>query len=168
MRFIVFIISSIICNQIFSQLTCEKIMATGVKYQATAFKHGRGKLLMTDTAITNRMQLKVFELKKVSELNEEEKAELAKYKIKFNESDTVMFYDWDILHNGKVGYFGKAVAKVRILCEDSMMYTQKYLLRKGEEKYVPNQFKIVRMNATDFILNDRIHPYMNINYYFKQ
>jgi hypothetical protein len=143
-------------------------MATGVKYTATSFKHGKGKLLTTDSAITNRMQMKTFDLKKVRELSAGEKEELSKYKIKFNETDTVMFYDWDIIHEGKVAYFGKAVAKVRIICADSMIYTYKYLLNKETVKYVPNQFKIIRMNENNFIINDRFHPYMNINYYFRK
>lgn len=153
---------------VYAQITCDGLMATGVKYTATSFKHGKGKLMTTDSAITNRMQQKTFDLKKVSELNAEEKAELSKYKIKFNETDTVMFYDWDIIHEGKVGCFGKAVAKVRIICADSMIYTYKYLLNKETEKYVPNQFKIIRMNENNFIINDRFHPYMNINYYFRK
>lgn len=155
-------------NRITAQLNCNSISSPGTSYTATAFKHGKGKLLPTDTAITNRIQQKSFELKIVNTLSAAEKNELANYKIKFNETDTVMFYDWDIIHNGKIGYFGRAVAKVRILCADSMIYTQKYLLRPGETKYVPNQFKIIRMNQNDFIINDRIHPYMNINYYFKK
>ena len=151
-----------------SQLNCNQISTPGVVFKATAFKHGKGKLLPTDSAITNQMQHKTFELKTVNALSATEKEELAKYKIKFNETDTVMFYDWDIIHNGKVGYFGRAVAKVRFHCADSMMYTQTYLLTKDEGKYVPNQFKVIRMNQSDFILNDRMHPYMNINYYFKK
>ena len=150
------------------QINCEAIRAPGTSYQAVNFKHGKGKLLPTDSAITNQMKQKIFELKLVSNLSPAEKDELAKYKIKFNETDTIMFYDWDILHNGKVGYFGPAVARVRFTCTDSMFYTQKYLLKKDEAKYVPNQFKIIRMNESDFIINDRIHPYMNINYYFKK
>ncbi len=157
-----------ICLDAKAQLNCSIISTTGTAYHATAFKHGKGKLLPTDTAITNHIQQRTFELKTVNALTESEKNELIKYKIKLNESDTVMFYDWDIIHNGKIGYFGKAVAKVRILCGDSMIYTQKYLLKEAETKYVPNQFKIIRMNQNDFILNDRIHPYMNINYYFKK
>lgn len=151
-----------------AQLSCDALMVTGIKYTATSFKHGKGKLMTTDTAITNKMQLKNFCLRKVSELSAEEKSEISKYKIKFNETDTVMFSDWDIIHEGKVGYFGKAVAKVRIICADSMIYTYKYLLNKDMEKYVPNQFKIIRLNENNFIINDRFHPYMNINYYFRK
>lgn len=163
--FVLFICLSCIC---YAQITCNTIQSIGTKYSATAFKHGKGKLLPTDSAITQPMQQKTFELKKVSELSAEEKAELAKYKIKLNESDTVMFYDWDIIHNGKVGYFGPAVASVRFSCADSMIYTRKFLLNKETDKHVPNQFKIIRMNQSDFILNDRMHPYMNVNYYFKK
>lgn len=151
-----------------SQVNCETIRTPGTSYRAVNFKHGKGKLLPTDSAITSPMKQKIFELKLVSNLSAEERETLAKYKIKFNDTDTIMFYDWDILHNGKVGYFGPAVARVRFTCADSMFYTQKYLLKKDETKYVPNQFKIIRMNESDFIINDRIHPYMNINYYFKK
>lgn len=169
MRNRIFILFSfLVCASLNAQLSCEGLMVTGIKYTATSFKHGKGKLMTTDTAITNKMQLKEFMLKKVSELNAEEKAEISKYKIKFNETDTVMFYDWDIIHEGKLGYFGKAVAKVRIICADSMMYTYKYLLNKNAEKYVPNQFKIIRLNENNFIINDRYHPYLNINYYFRK
>lgn len=168
MKYICRLFCFLFCGLLNAQLTCEGIMATGVKYTATSFKHGRGKLMTTDSAITNRMQIKTFCLKKISELNAEEKAEIDKYKIKFNQSDTVMFCDWDIIHEGKVGYFGKAVAKVRIVCADSMIYTYKYLLNKDSEKYVPNQFKIIRLNENNFIINDRYHPYLNINYYFRK
>lgn len=168
MRNKIFVLLFLISALVKAQLNCTAISIPGTVYKASAFKHGKGKLLPTDTAITNRMQQKTFELKKVSDLNLAEKEELAKHKIKFNETDTIMFYDWDIIHNGKVGYFGKAVAKVRFNCTDSMLYTQKYLLSKDETRYVPNQFKIIRMNQSDFIINDRIHPYMNINYYFKK
>lgn len=168
MKYILSCIVFLVYIGVNAQITCDGLMTTGVKYTATSFKHGKGKLMTTDSAITNRMQQKTFDLKKVSELNAEEKAELSKYKIKFNETDTVMFYDWDIIHEGKVGYFGKAVAKVRIICADSMIYTYKYLLNKETEKYVPNQFKIIRMNENNFIINDRFHPYMNINYYFRK
>lgn len=167
-RIIINLILIICASACAAQINCSTIKLTGVKYTATAVKHGKGKLLPTDSAITKQMIQKTFELKKASELSQEEKSELAKYKIKFSENDTLMFYDWDIIHEGKVGYFGKAVARVKINCADSMMYTYKYLLNKDSEKYVPNQFKIIRMNQNDFILNDRIHPYLNINYYFKK
>lgn len=168
MKSVLILIGMLFCLTGVCQMNCEAIRTPGSSYQAVNFKHGKGKLLPTDSAITNPMKQKTFELKLVSNLSEEEKETLAKYKIKFNETDTIMFYDWDILHNGKVGYFGPAVARVRFTCNDSMFYTQKYLLKKDETKYVPNQFKIIRMNESDFIINDRIHPYMNINYYFKK
>lgn len=168
MRYFFIALNVLACFVFKAQITCESLMITGNKYDATSFKHGRGKLMGTDTAITNRMQNKIFELKKVSDLNDKETAELIKYKIKFNTTDTIMFFDWDIIHIGKVGYFGNAVAKVRIMCADSMIYMQKYLLNKESEKYVPNQFKIIRMTENEFIINDRIHPYMNVNYYFKK
>lgn len=167
-NYVIFLVLLLVCLELQAQITCAELRTPGKVYSINAFKHGRGKLLATDSAITVQMKQKQFELKKVSELSKKEKDELAKYKIKFNETDTVMFYDWDIIHNGKVGYFGPAVARVKFSCGDSMIYTQKFLLSKESDKHVPNQFKIIRMNQSDFIINDRIHPYMNINYYFKK
>lgn len=162
---IFFVLLEVTC---IAQLDCYKIAQLGIKYDAFDFKDGRGKLMRTDTSITNKMKNKTFQLKKMSELNEDEKQILLKYNLKFNPEDTLLFYDWDILHKGKFGYFGSAVALVNISAGDSMIYTKKYLLDGKSEQYTPNQFKIIRMNEKDFILNDRIHPYLNINYYFKE
>ena len=114
----------------FSQLTCENIKELNVHYKGTDHRNGRNHLFNTDTAITNKMKYLTFELKLASTISPAEKAELAKYKIIFNPNDTILFYDWDIMHQGKMGYHGKAVAKVKINCKDSMLYTYKYLLKK--------------------------------------
>lgn len=150
----------------FAQLTCETIRELGVVYKGTTHRNGRTRLFPTDTAIHNRMKHYTFELKLAKNLSEEDKSEIAKYKIKFNENDTVMIYDWDIMHQGKMAYHGKAIAKVEITCSDSMITTQKYLLNKGTTNYVPNRFKIFKINEKDFIISDRNHPYLNINMYF--
>src|SRR5688572_15259316 len=135
-----------------AQLTCQVISQPGTKYKQTDHKNGRGRLFHTDSAITNRMQYKVFELKMAGDISAEEKAELAKYKIKFEPTDTIMFYDWDIMHHGKMGYHGKAVAKVRFNYTDSTMSTYKYLLSSDPGNYTNNKFKIFRMNEKDFII----------------
>jgi len=152
----------------FAQLTCESIRELGVVYKGTTHRNGRTRLFPTDTAICNRMQYYTFELKLAKDLSAADKTELNKYKIKFNPTDTVMIYDWDIMHQGKMGYHGKAIAKVRINCTDSMITTQKYLLNKETANYVPNRFKIFKMNEKDFMISDRNHPYLNINMYFKK
>lgn len=152
----------------FAQLTCESIRELGVVYKGTTHRNGRTRLFPTDTAINNRMQYYKFELQLAGNLSEEDKTEIAKYKIKFEPTDTVMIYDWDIMHQGKMAYHGKAIAKVEITCSDSMMTTQKYLLKKETTNYVPNRFKIFRINEKDFIISDRNHPYLNINMYFKK
>jgi hypothetical protein len=162
------IVFLILCNMLRAQLTCDIISKTGVVYKQTDHKNGRGRLFRTDTAITNRMKYNNFELKLYSDLSKEDKAEIEKYKIKLEATDTVMIYDWDIMHQGKIGYHGKAVAKVKINCQDSMMTTYKYLLKKETTNYVPNRFKIFRMNEKDFIIGDRSHPYLNINIYFRK
>ena len=149
-------------------MNCEKIKELGVIYKETGHKNGRGRLFNTDTAITNRMKYNNFELKLAKDLSAEDKAEIALYKIKLDPNDTVMIYDWDIMHQGKMGYHGKAVAKVQINCADSMITTHKYLLRKETMNYVPNRFKIFKINEKDFIISDRNHPYLNINVYFKK
>lgn len=168
MKFIFSILFLYVCQFSFAQLTCEKIKELGVHYKGTDHRNGRNRLFNTDTAITNKMKHLTFELKLASTISPAEKAELAKYKIIFNPNDTIMFYDWDIMHQGKMGYHGKAVAKVRINSEDSMMTTHKYLLKKETTNYVPNRFKIFRMNEKDFIISDRNHPYLNINVYFRK
>ena len=152
----------------FAQLTCESIKELGVVYKGTSHRNGRTRLFPTDTAISNRMQYYTFELRLAKNLSDEDKVEIAKYKIKLNPTDTVMIYDWDIMHQGKMAYHGKAIAKVEINCADSMITTQKYLLRKETTNYVPNRFKIFKINEKDFIISDRNHPYLNINMYFKK
>jgi hypothetical protein len=151
-----------------AQLTCDIISIPGTVYKRTDHKNGRGRLFHTDSVITNQMQYNTLDLKLYKDLSSEDKAEIEKYKIKFDPGDTVMIYDWDIMHQGKIGYHGKAVAKVRISCADSTITTYKYLLKKETTNYVPNKFKILRMHEKDFILNDRNHPYLNINVYFKK
>ncbi len=152
----------------FAQITCESLKVLGVVYKGGTHRNGRGRLFPTDTAITNRMQYYTFELKLAKDLSEADKAEINKYKIKFNPTDTVMIYDWDIMHQGKMAYHGKAIAKVEINCADSMITAQKYLLKKETTNYVPNRFKIFKMHENDFIIYDKNHPYLNINMYFKK
>ncbi len=155
-------------NSYYSQLTCNVIKQLGVSYKGTDHRNGRTRLFNTDTAITNRMKYKNFELRLANSLTADEKKELDKFKIKFNPSDTIMFYDWDIMHQGKMGYHGKAVAKVEINCADSMLTLHKYLLKKETTNYVPNRFKIFKIHESDFIISDRNHAYLNINIYFKK
>lgn len=152
----------------FAQLTCESIKELGVVYKGTTHRNGRARLFPTDTAICNRMQYYTFQLQLAKDLPAADKAEIDKYKIKFDPNDTVMVYDWDIMHQGKMTYHGKAIAKVKITCSDSMITTQKYLLKKETKNYVPNRFKIFKINEKDFIISDRNHPYLNINMYFKK
>jgi hypothetical protein len=104
----------------------------------------------------------------VSDLTDAEKAEMKKYKINLNPTDTVIMYDWDILHQAKMGFFGTAVGKVRFDCKDSVVYIQKYLLKKETVNYVPTRFKLFRMGQDNFVFYDMDHPYLNINYYFKK
>ncbi len=151
-----------------SQVTCESLHTAGVLYNCFDIKYGKTKLFKADTAIVNRMKLKTFELKKVSELSETEKNELKQYKLEYAPEDTVIFYDWDVLHNGEIGYYGRAVGRVRINCADSIMTISKFLLRKGTTDDVSTRFKIFRMHENDFIFYDKDHPYMNINYFFKK
>lgn len=166
MRIVFAFIFCLVVQSSFAQLSCESIKELGVVYKGTTHRNGRTRLFPTDTAIHNRMQYYTFELKLAKNLSEEDKSEIAKYKIKFNPDDTVMVYDWDIMHKGKMAYHGKAIAKVEITCSDSMMTTQKYLLNKETTNYVPNRFKIFKINEKDFIISDRNHPYLNINMYF--
>lgn len=152
----------------FAQLTCESIKELGIVYKGTTHRNGRHRLFPTDTAITNRMQHYTFELKLAKDLSDQDKADIGKNKIKLNPADTVMIYDWDIMHHGKMAYHGKAIAKVVINCADSMMTTQKYLLNEEASNYAPNHFKIFKMNEKEFMIGDRSHPYLNINMYFKK
>ncbi len=152
----------------FAQLTCESIRELGVVYKGTAHRNGRTRLFPTDTAICNRMHYYTFELKLAKDLSKEDKTEINQYKIKFNPNDTVMIYDWDIMHKGKMGYHGKAIAKVRVNCADSMITLEKYLLNKETTNYIQGRFKIFKINEKDFMIFDKIHPYLNINTYFKK
>jgi hypothetical protein len=166
MKFIFGFIFCLFLQSSFAQLTCESIKELGVIYKGTTHRNGRTRLFPTDTAIHNRMQYYKFELQLAENLSANDKAEIAKYKIKFNPNDTVMIYDWDIMHQGKMAYHGKAIAKVKIECADSMITVQKYLLNKETINYVPNRFKIFKINEKDFIISDRNHSYLNINMYF--
>jgi hypothetical protein len=167
MKYIFSFIIFLLVQNSFGQ-TCEKLKELGVVYKGTSHRNGRGRLFPTDTAITNRMQHYTFELKLAKDLSENDKAEINKYKIKLAPTDTVMVYDWDIMHHGKMAYHGKAIAKVEINCADSMITTQKYLLNKETTGPVPNRFKIFKINEKDFIMYDKNHPYLNINMYFKR
>lgn len=168
MKYIFGLIIFLVAQTGFAQLTCEQIAQLGVVYKRTDHKNGRGRLFHTDSVITDLMQYNTFELKLYSDLSKEDKAEIEKYKIKFEPKDTVMIYDWDIMHHGKMAYHGKAVAKVRFNCADSTFTTQKYLLKNGTTNYTPNKCKIYKMNEKDFLIGDRNHPYLNINVYFKK
>jgi hypothetical protein len=151
-----------------AQINCETLKATGGTYSLVACKNGKGKLYNTDTALTNRFQYKGFNLKLVSELSDLEKAEIKKYKLPLKTTDTVMFYDWDILQSAKMGYFGPAVGRVHIDSKDSVIHIYKYFLKPDTKDYVPTRFKILRMGQDNFIFFDMDHPYLNINYYFKK
>ncbi|MDZ4665473.1 MAG: hypothetical protein SGJ15_11385 [Bacteroidota bacterium] len=151
-----------------AQVNCEVLRTTGATYSLMACKNGTGKLYNTDTALTNKFKYRGFNLKLVSELSPEEKAELKKTKIKLNQTDTVMFYDWDILQSAKMGYFGPAIGRVHINAKDSVIKIQKFFLKPTTMDYVPTRFKIIRMGQDNFIFYDIDHPYLNINYYFKK
>lgn len=157
------------CAVSHSQITCETLQIVGVNYSLTACKNGRAKLMYTDTSIVNHFKHKNFQLMLVSSLSNEHKAEMKKYKINLNPSDTVIVYDWDILQDAKMGYFGTAIGKVRYSCTDSIIQIKKYFLKPGGTgNYTPTRFKLFRMNADNFIMFDLDHPYLNINYYFKK
>ncbi|MBK6521851.1 MAG: hypothetical protein IPG08_05740 [Sphingobacteriaceae bacterium] len=110
--FILLFVASVLHTN--AQLNCEILRTTGATYSLMACKNGTGKLYNTDTALTNKFKYRGFNLKLVSELSPEEKAELKKTKIQLKQTDTVMFYDWDILQSAKMGYFGPAIGKVHI------------------------------------------------------
>lgn len=167
MRFFFIGLCFVFVNGLFSQITCDALRNTNVNYNCNSIKSGKARLYNADTAITNKIQIKTFELKKYSELSETEKTEVRSFKINLNESDTVLIYDWDMLQNGKMAYHGKAIGKVNINCRDSVMHIYKYILSKETEHYTPTRFKIIRMHEKDFIINDMNHPYLNVNYYFK-
>ncbi|MFO0434007.1 MAG: hypothetical protein ACK5ZT_02085 [Sphingobacteriaceae bacterium] len=168
MKQLLIILSIILGYGVNAQVTCESLKTVGTSFSLTACKNGKGKLFYTDTALTNKFKYKSFDLKLVSDLTEAEKAEMKKYKINLNPTDTVIMYDWDILHQAKMGYFGPAVGKVRFDCKDSIVYIQKYLFKKETTTYVPTRFKIFRMGQDNFVFYDMDHPYLNINYYFKK
>ena len=151
-----------------AQINCEVLKTTGATYSLMACKNGKGKLFNTDTALTNKFRYRGFNLKLVSELTPEEKAELKKTKIQLKQTDTVMFYDWDILQSAKMGYFGPAIGKVHINSKDSVIKIYKYFLTPTTKDYVPTRFKILRMGPDNFIFYEMDHPYLNINYYFKK
>src|SRR5205085_114184 len=104
----------------------------------------------------------------VSQLSEAETNELKQYKVYYTPEDTIIFYDWDVLHKGEIGYHGRAVGRVRINCADSIMTIRKFLLTKETVEDYPTRFKIFRMHENDFIFYDKDHPYLNINYFFKK
>jgi hypothetical protein len=168
MKYFFIVLSLVFLNTMFGQITCETLCKTGVAYTGNTIKSGRTKLYNADTSITNKIKHQSFELKKVSELSPEESNELKHYKFNLNPADTVIFYDWDIMHQSKMGYYGKAVGKVNINCRDSVIRIRKYLLNKETKDEVPTRFKIYKLHDKDFIFYDIDHPYLNINYYFKR
>lgn len=168
MKRLLIILSIILGYGVNAQITCESLKTVGTSFSLTACKNGKGKLFYTDTALTNKFKYKSFDLKLVSDLSEAEKAEMKKFKINLNPTDTVIMYDWDILHQAKMGYFGTAVGKVHFDCKDSIVYIQKYLFKKETTSYVPTRFKLFRMGQDNFVFYDMDHPYLNINYYFKK
>ena len=168
MKYIFTFIISICFFSTSAQLTCDSLKILGVSYNCHSIKYGQKKLFNADTAFVNRMQFKTFNLKKASALSDNEKKELSLYKIKLNANDTVLVYDWDMMHQGQIAYFGKVVAKVRINCADSIITFYKFFLKKETVDYVPTRFKIFRLHENDFIIYDKDHPYLNINYYFKK
>ena len=112
-----------------AQINCEVLRTTGATFSLLACKNGTGKLYNTDTALTNKFRYRGFNLKLVSELTVEEKAEIKKTKIQLKQTDTVLFYDWDILQSAKMGYFGPAVGRVHIDPKDSVIHIYKYFLK---------------------------------------
>lgn len=154
--------------QVKGQVTCEALKTTGTTYSLMASKNGKARLYNTDTAITNKFMYKGFNLKLVSECTDAEKAELKKMKVQFKQTDTIMFYDWDIMQSAKLGYFGPAVGKIHFNCKDSAFTIYKYFINANTKDYVPTHFKLLRMGLDNFIFYDTDHPYLNINYYFKK
>lgn len=151
-----------------AQVSCETFNKSGSSFSLTACKNGKAKLFHTDTAITNKFKHRSFDLRTVNDLSEADKAEIKKYKLPLNPTDTVIMYDWDIMHQAKMGYFGPAVGKVKFNCKDSVMYIYKFLLKKETTNYVPTRYKVFKMGMDNFIMFDMDHPYLNINYYFKR
>jgi hypothetical protein len=168
MKYIFVLFSFLMLLQSKAQITCEGLRATGATYSLVAHKNGKARLYNTDTAITNRFIYKGFNLKLVSECSDVEKAELKKMKVQFKQTDTIMFYDWDIMQSAKLGYFGPAVGKVHFNCKDSAFVIYKYFINANTKDYVPTHFKLLRMGQDNFIFFDSDHPYLNINYYFKK
>lgn len=151
-----------------AQVTCESLKTPGTTFSLVACKNGTGKLMYTDTSITNHFKYKQFIIKLASDLSESEKADVKKYKLPLKPTDTVIVYDWDILHQAKMGYYGPAIGRVHIQSKDSVIKIYKYLLKPDTKDYVPTRFKIIRMGMDNFIFYDMDHPYLNINYYFKK
>lgn len=151
-----------------AQINCEVLRTTGATYSLMASKNGKARLYNTDTAITNKFKYRGFNLKLVSECTDDEKAELKKMKVQLKQTDTIMFYDWDIMQSAKLGYFGPAVGRIHFNCKDSTFVIYKYFLTSTTKDYVPTHFKILRMGPDNFIFYDSDHPYLNINYYFKK
>ncbi len=168
MKYLIVLFSFLIIIQSKAQITCDVLRTTGGTYSLVASKNGKGKLYNTDTALTNKFKYKSFNLKLVSECTDAEKAELKKTKIQLKQTDTIMFYDWDIMQSAKLGYFGPAVGRVHFNCKDSTFTIYKYFLSATTKDYVPTHFKIIRMGQDNFIFYDADHPYLNINYYFKK
>jgi len=150
------------------KLTCEDIKTVGESFTLTASKNGKEKLFISDPEITKQFTHAQFNLTTVSQLSKEYQDDIKKYKFPLQASDTVIVYDWDILHQAKMGYFGPAIGKIKFHCSDSTLYIYKYLIKPETKNYVPTRFKIIRLNKDNFILLDIDHPYLNLNYYFKK
>jgi len=168
MKRILFFLSVLVGVSLRAQLTCDLLKVPGTTYSLLACKNGKGKLMYTDTSIVNHFKYKQFSLKLASELSAAEKADIKKYKLALKPTDTVIVYDWDILHQAKMGYFGPAIGRVHISSNDSVIKIYKYLLKPETKDYVPTRFKIIRMSKDNFIFYDMDHPYLNINYYFQK
>lgn len=164
-----FVFSLIIMVGFFSkaQLNCEDVKSTSKSFTLTACRNGKGKLFNTDTAITNRFQYPFFEIRQLKNMPEKIQEDIKRYKFPLKQDDSLIVYDWDMMHQAKMGYFGPAIAKIRIDCSDSTVYLYKYLLNKETQNYVPTRFKMFKIGKENFILSDKDHPYLNINYYFK-
>ncbi len=168
MRHLFFLLANFSIYLMVAQINCSDLRTTGVQYTLTASKNGKGKLFPTDPEITNQFKYASFKLTLVSELDKQIQDDIKKYKFPLVASDSVILYDWDILHQANMGYFGPAVGKVKFNCKDSTLYIYKYVLKPETKNYVPTRFKIIRMGKDNFIILDIDHPYLNLNYYFKK
>jgi hypothetical protein len=168
MRALVIILMCMIGSSAWAQLTCEDIKRTERTFTLTSCRNGKAKLFNTDTAITNRIKLAMFEPKQLKNMPDKIQEEVKRFKFSLKAEDTVIVYDWDIMHQAKIGYFGPAVGKIKIDCKDSTVTIYKYLLQKETTNYVPTKFKMFKIGKDNFIFMDKDHPYLNINYYFKQ